>query len=58
MKEKITRGLWLLLAAALTLATLEFITMIIDGSLIAVVLTPFSALVAMNIFETQLNKKQ
>lgn len=58
MKSSVTRGLWLSVAAALAITTCLLLKMIIDGSLIAVILTPIAAMVSMNIFENQLNKKQ
>ena len=57
MKEKIIRGLWLSVATALSIMTCVLLKMIVDGSLVAVVITPFAALVAMNIFEYQLKDK-
>lgn len=57
MKSSVTRGLWLSVAAALAIATCLLLKMIIDGSLIAVVLTPVAAMVSMNIFEKQLKGK-
>lgn len=57
MKPSVTRGLWLSVAAVLAIATCLLLKMIIDGSLIAVILTPIAAMVSMNIFEYQLKNK-